>query len=70
MRLVNAELAPIYLNSAACEQIKQMPTVDAIPVVRCRECKYAMFYGYYECGVGHLGIVKPDDFCSCGEKDD
>ena len=24
-----ADLAPIYLNDAACEQIKSMPTIDA-----------------------------------------
>ena len=28
MRLVDADTAPIYLNSAACEQIKKMPTVE------------------------------------------
>ena len=28
MRLVDADTAPIYLNKAACEQIKKMPTVE------------------------------------------
>lgn len=40
MRLIDAAMAPIYLNESACDQIKMMPTIDAVPVVRCRECKY------------------------------
>lgn len=28
MRLVDADMAPIYLNKAACEQIKMMPTIN------------------------------------------
>lgn len=28
MRLVDADMAPIYLNEMACEQIKRMPTVN------------------------------------------
>lgn len=38
MRLVNADHAPVYLNEEACKQIKNMPTVDAVEVVRCRDC--------------------------------
>ena len=46
-------------------------TVDAVPVVRCRECKYLMFSDCYgECSKGYLGIVRPDDFCSYGERKD
>ena len=40
MRLVDADVAPIYLNKEACEQIKRMYTIDAVPVVRCQECKH------------------------------
>ena len=39
------------------------------PVVRCKECKHLMFSDCYgECGKGHMGIVRPDDFCSYGER--
>lgn len=37
MRLVNADHAPVYLNEVACKQIKNMPSVDAVEVVRCKE---------------------------------
>ena len=49
--------------------IEQAPTVDAVSVVRCRECKHLMFSDCYgECGKGNMGVVRPDDFCSRGER--
>jgi hypothetical protein len=50
---------------------KAMQTVDAVPVVRCRECKH-----HYDCGVhfcNRLGMDCPDDsdfFCSYGERNE
>lgn len=49
--------------------IENAPTVDAVVVTRCKDCKY---YNpdEYECGcdfAGGLPYVKPDDFCSYGE---
>ena len=45
------------------------PTVDAVEVVRCEDCKYLMFSDCYgECSKGYIGIVRPDDFCSYGER--
>ena len=58
------------------------PTVDAVPVVRCRECKHSELEFFvdngtiriekYKCG-NHLGMgmaqeVNADDFCSYGER--
>ena len=31
-RYVDAHLAPIYLNTVACEQIKRMPTANVVEV--------------------------------------
>ena len=45
------------------------PTINAVEVVRCLECKHLMFSDCYgECGKGHMGVVRPDDFCSRGER--
>lgn len=50
-------------------QIANVPTVDAVEVVRCLDCKYLMFSDCYgECGKGYMGVVRPDDFCSRGER--
>lgn len=60
--------------------INDAPTVDAVPVVRCRECKHCrnlpngLCYLYTEpCDnergyKGEAVCVEPDDFCSCGER--
>lgn len=41
-------------------------TVDAVPVVRCKDCKYTGgdFVCYRDVMVQH----KPEDFCSYGER--
>ena len=49
--------------------IKTAPTVDAVPVVRCRECKHHHDCGTHFCDA--LGMDCPDDsefFCSYGER--
>lgn len=49
--------------------IKTTYVIDVVPVVRCKDCKYLMFSDFYsECGKGYMGIVRPDDFCSRGER--
>ena len=50
--------------------LEKAPTVDAVEVVRCRDCKHYK-PDEYECGcdfAGGLPYVKADDFCSCGER--
>ena len=50
--------------------LEDMQTVDAVPVVRCRECKHCDPENHH-CD-HHMGTAaplrrKPDDFCSYGE---
>ena len=52
--------------------VKYAPTIDAVPVVRCSECKYAYKSSVPPlvfCGNGK-GLVdpRPDSFCSYGER--
>lgn len=57
--------------------IWQMPTVDAVPVVRCMGCKHCKEvaeqeeHGFF-CAIWGRGWhrVQPDDFCSYGERKD
>ena len=48
-----------------CKAIDNAPTVDAVPVVRCRDCDH--LFGTL-CAVCGLLPRKPDDFCSYGER--
>ena len=51
--------------AAAAERMEK----DEVPVVRCKDCRYSMFSGDRgECWQGPLCIVRPDDFCSYGER--
>ena len=51
--------------------IEQAPTVDAVPVVRCRECKWWQEdddIGHCDNPDGLDNYAKPEDFCSYGER--
>ena len=80
-RLIDANALKSYMDECSKETrfrvyygyatsfIDAAPTVDAVEVVRCRDCKHLMFSDCYgECGKGHMSIVSPDDFCSYGER--
>lgn len=76
MRLIDADVAERWMmqNEAVMDTaiLKAIPTVDAVQVVRCKECKYYK-PEEYECGcdfAGGLPYVKSDDFCSYGERRD
>ena len=54
-------------------EIEAAQTVDAVPVVRCLECKHRKYddiFGMLWCNLDSCTKrVKPDDFCSYGEKE-
>ncbi len=61
---------------ADCEWMKMLAeeAVDAVPVVRCRDCKYLVratvnSNGFLICNVSDMEITL-EDFCSYGEKMD
>ena len=67
MRLIDADKLPLDIMP---EDVDKAPTIDAVPVVRCRGCKW------YRAGNGlcewfSTNFVKvfrhEDDFCSDGE---
>ena len=53
-------------------KLELMPTVDAVPVVRCRECKYLRFTGtVWRCTNRIVMMIcEPNDYCSRGEKNE
>ena len=46
--------------------INEAPTIDALEVVRCKDCKH--FDGSYPMCCRFEEEFKPDDYCSYGEK--
>lgn len=71
---------PSYAN--LCKAINNAPIIDAVPVVRCKECKYleksnrlaSLSNGiYFNCRYwehGDYAPVKELDYCSKGERAD
>ena len=49
--------------------IDNAPDVDAVPVIRCGDCKY-YHYSHKEqrCDLCNKVLLLPDDFCSYGER--
>lgn len=53
--------------------LSDAPAVDAVEVVRCKDCKYGEPNGQYGCKCYHYKLyetheMSPNDFCSHGER--
>ena len=73
---LGSERSPAELRIVLWEDIKSMSTIDAVPVVRCRECKYWRRYTRQwenhcagECERHRMeGGTYENDFCSYGQR--
>ena len=86
MRLIDADLlseaihenvSALYEDAVCAKEdclteVYAAPTVDAVPVVRCRECKYRFKNNGHDksgCPIIDANIwMDDDDFCSHGER--
>lgn len=67
-----------YLTNYATLILREAPTVDAVEVVRCRDCKRCFKHTtkrnrqyMWICMRNDTDLyVRPDDFCSYGERKD
>lgn len=61
---------------ASIVYLDNCPTVDAVPVVRCKDCKhYVSIYGHRFCDTfcnaeEEPYETNPNDFCSYGEREE
>ena len=53
-----------HLTNYATLILREAPTVDAVPVVRCKDCRKFKTYGC------RMVASEYDDFCSYGERKD
>lgn len=89
MRLIDADaICKVCIDeflAATCDhcvikEYKLNKSIDAVPVVRCKDCKHSELYFFadngttrieqYKCVHHRMGVnvLEPDDFCSCGER--
>lgn len=64
MRLIDADKLPKYTGyalsaSEVAKAVENAPTVDAVAVVRCRECKHRIVNERY----GEKGYIKLKAYC-------
>lgn len=55
----------------AIKAIGEAPAVDAVEVVRCKDCKHCSQNtpdGLHWCEENEIGALMDDDFCSYGER--
>ena len=68
--------AALIQNSKIWQQVKDLPTVDAVEVIRCKDCKY---YRDGDCWherendrwIYYQSVINepnPDDYCSLAER--
>ena len=79
MRLIDADaLMEKYDKTTVWDswvEINCAPTIDAVPVIRCKDCKYYKMVYALDREDGRRCIrerytrdVTDNDFCSCGER--
>lgn len=61
-----------YSESDIGYMIRKRPTVDAVPVIRCKDCKFRYWDDWLEeyfcqCHAEYMQVL-PDDFCSYAER--
>lgn len=85
MRTINVDKFILSLMDASLSSVDEdtildlvdsIPTVDAVPVVRCKDCTHydlGICLKIYLDGNAHFEVWQPrnpDDFCSYGERKD
>ena len=81
MRLIDADALlerEVYYDRLEClvlrYEIEREPTIDAVPVVRCKDCIFKSSWykhdslGFDICRASGMFIVEDIDFCSYGER--
>ena len=68
---------PMLTKSCVRMTIRRMPTVDAVRVVRCKNCIHwgkfpvsTVLPQYHKCGMATYKSTMGDDFCSDGKDGD
>lgn len=76
IELINKYFKVIELNpDLLIDSIISAPTIDAVEVVRCKDCKYSKHLKQYpkvntwKCTLTDV-VYRADDFCNYGERKD
>ena len=73
MRLIDADaLLKLdddgFLDGIGRHELEEAETIDAVPVVRCTDCRWAINYNNGLMCDLHCEVVSPDYYCASGEE--
>ena len=74
MRFVTDDTTcPMHIAAEIDQILDCAPGVDAVEVVRCKECKHCIclsrrYRGDIACSKLHTDNIYPDFYCGCGER--
>lgn len=57
----------IYTHMDFCGWLDDAEIIDAVPVVRCKDCKHYLDEDQKGCDLTY-SVIKPNDYCSYGER--
>ena len=64
------------LTNYATLILREVPTIDAVPVVRCKDCVNGTVFvnkqgaEYVDCVLDDYSVRKPTDYCSYGKREE
>lgn len=72
MLAINAGARAILQAAKVLREVSDAPTVDAVPVIRCKDCKFRYWDDWLEeyfcqCYAEYMQVL-PNDFCSYAER--
>lgn len=68
--IIKTYISSPFIKEKILTTINKIPVVDVVEAVRCKNCKHYVHSELCYCRnkKGLTDIVKPDDFCSYGER--
>ena len=67
----NFQFVACEIKQGFADMVCEQPTIDAVSVVRCKDCIVSYCAGDEDIVCGRTGVnVDADDFCSYGERKD
>lgn len=71
--VIDDSTCPMHIAAEIDQIIDFAPAVDAVEVVRCKECKHCIclsrrYRGDIACSKLHTDNIYPDFYCGCGER--
>ena len=59
---------PLNVLTEVRDKVRALPTIDAVPVIRCKDCEHRNEYGYCTLFLNWHYLTPDMDYCSMAER--